>query len=174
MGVQNQTRKTAGGDENRYAKQMSKVVDGLRSDVFVVATEVGLEKLWQRGDGFTDPGVDVLIKAEKAAAVPLTTSAAKELFRQFCKPVGSLARQMVESTQQYVSRKTTCWKLLQELDPELVLNEGHRADMLLDLAGFDKGERIVIQASIGNVRDYDLRQGFRRVDCTASSHIYPK
>ena len=27
--------------------------------------------------------------------------------------------------------------------------------MLLDLAGLDKGERVMTQASIGNVRDYE-------------------
>jgi hypothetical protein len=41
------------------------------------------------------------------------------------------------------------------LDPEIVLSEGHRSDMLLDLAGLDKHERTMIQASIGNARDFD-------------------
>jgi hypothetical protein len=36
-----------------------------------------------------------------------------------------------------------------------VLSEGHRADILLDLAGLDKNERTMIQASIGNARDFD-------------------
>ena len=35
------------------------------------------------------------------------------------------------------------------------MSEGHRADMLLDLAGLDKNERIMIQASICNARDFD-------------------
>jgi hypothetical protein len=47
---------------------------------------------------------------------------------------------------QYISRRRRCWKLLKELDPEIVLSEGHRADMLLDLAGLDKNERTMIQA----------------------------
>ena len=55
----------------------------------------------------------------------------------------------------YVNRRKRCWKLLKELDPEIQLSEGHRADMLLDLAGIDRGEKIMIQASIGNVRDFD-------------------
>ena len=42
-----------------------------------------------------------------------------------------------------------------ELDSELNLGEGHRADLLLDLAGLDKNERVMIQASIGNVRDFE-------------------
>ena len=56
---------------------------------------------------------------------------------------------------QYISRRRRCWKLLKELDPEIVLSEGHRADMLLDLAGLDKNERTMIQASIGNARDFE-------------------
>ena len=44
---------------------------------------------------------------------------------------------------------------MKELDPEIVLSEGHRADMLLDLAGIDRNERTMIQASIGNARDLD-------------------
>ena len=44
---------------------------------------------------------------------------------------------------------------MSELDPELALSEGHRAEMLLDLTGLDKRERPMVQASIGNVRDFD-------------------
>ena len=90
----------------------------------------------------------------KAMVFPLTTYEAKELFRQFYNSSGSLARQVGESMQQYVGRRTRCWKLLQELDPEMTLSEGHRADMLLDSAGLDKSEREMIQASIGNARDF--------------------
>ena len=57
--------------------------------------------------------------------------------------------------QQYMSRRRRCWNLLIELDPEMNLSEGHRADMLLDLAGLEKTERTMIQASIGNARDFD-------------------
>ena len=56
---------------------------------------------------------------------------------------------------QYVSRRTRCWKLLQELDPEIQLSEGHRADLLLDLSGLDKNERTMVQASIRNLRIYE-------------------
>ena len=57
--------------------------------------------------------------------------------------------------QQFISRRRRCWNLLIELDPEMNLSEGHRADMLLDLAGLEKTERTMIQASIGNARDFD-------------------
>ena len=33
-------------EEDKYAEVMSKVVDGLRGDAFIIAKEVGLEKIW--------------------------------------------------------------------------------------------------------------------------------
>ena len=40
--------KAAGDDANRYAEQMSRVVDGLKGDAFVIAKEVGLDTLATR------------------------------------------------------------------------------------------------------------------------------
>ena len=53
--------KAAGGDDNKHAEQVSKVVDGLRGDVIVTTKELGLERLWQAGDQDLniEPGVDV-------------------------------------------------------------------------------------------------------------------
>ena len=71
--------KAAGDDEGRYAEQMSKVVDGLQGDVLTAAREVGLEKLRQPGRAATEkeeavePGIDILMKAIKAAVFPSTT-----------------------------------------------------------------------------------------------------
>jgi hypothetical protein len=147
--------KAAGDEDFRYAEAMSKVVDGLRGDAFVVAKELGLDKIWHPGDVDEPAGVDVLVKAIKLHVFPQTTYEAKELFRQFCKPSGSLSRQNGESMNGYCSRRRRCWKLLTELDKEIVLSEGHRADLLLDLAGLDKNERTMVQASIGNSREFD-------------------
>ena len=131
---------------------MSKVVDGLRGEAFIVGKEIGLDKIWDPGSRTEDervaPGVDVLIEGIKTSVFPQTTYEAKELFRQYTKSSGALARQNGESMHQYISRRQRCWKLLRELDP------GHRADMLLDLSGLDKNERTMIQASIGNSRDF--------------------
>ena len=155
--------RAAGDDPKFYAEAMSKVVDGLRGEAFIVAKEIGLDKIWEPGHishsgdpaNNIKPGVDTLIEAIKASVFPQTTYEAKELFRQYTKPSGALARQAGESMHQYISRRQRCWKLLKELDPEIVLSEGHRADMLLDLSGLDKNERTMIQASIGNSRDFD-------------------
>ena len=116
--------RTAGNDPEKYADAMSRVVDGLRGDAFIIAKEVGLERLWFVGgipeheqwywDGDWDttykPGVDIPIDAIRTSVFPLTTYEAKELFRQYCKPAGSLSRQNGESMQQYISRRRRCWK----------------------------------------------------------------
>ena len=120
-----------------YTDAASRVVDGLRSDAFVVAREVGLDTLYKPGSDTDASGIEQLVEAMKAAVFPLTTHEAKELFRQFTKPSGSMSRQTGESMAQYISRRKRCWKLLKELDPEIELSEGHRADMLLDLSGID-------------------------------------
>ena len=48
-----------------------------------------------------------------------------------------------------------CWTLLVQIDPVIHLCEGHRSDMLLDLSGLTRKGRVMVQASIGNERDFD-------------------
>ena len=146
-----------GKNAEQYPEAVSRIMEGLRGDAFIIAQECGLEVLWDPGSiqTSTEPGHEVLIAKMKEHVFPLTTHEAKELFRQYCKTSGSLSRQSRESMQQYTSRRRRCWKLFKELDPDIELSEGHRADMLLDLAGLGQNERIMIQASIGNQRDFD-------------------
>ena len=75
-----------GKKEEYYAEAMSKVVDGLRGDAFVIAQQVGLENLWQSGSPPEDEdgkdngptsaspaGVDLLVDAMKKAVFALTS-----------------------------------------------------------------------------------------------------
>ena len=41
------------------------------------------------------------------------------------------------------------------MDPVINLSEGHQSDMLLDLRGLTREERVMVQASIHNQRDFD-------------------
>ena len=41
------------------------------------------------------------------------------------------------------------------MDPVIHLSEGHRSDMLLYLSGLTREERVMVQASISNERDFD-------------------
>ena len=56
---------------------------------------------------------------------------------------------------QNVSRRRRCWILLVQMGLVIHLSERHRLDMLLDLSGLTREERVVVQASIGNERDFD-------------------
>ena len=56
---------------------------------------------------------------------------------------------------QYISRRLRCWTLLTQMDPVIHLSEGHRSDMLLNLTGLTREERVMVQASISNERDFD-------------------
>ena len=46
---------------------------------------------------------------------------------------------------QYVSRRRRCWILLVQRGPVIHLSEGHRSDMLLDLRGLTREERVMVQ-----------------------------
>ena len=41
------------------------------------------------------------------------------------------------------------------MDPVIHLSEGHRSDLFLDLSGLTREERVMVQASINNERDFD-------------------
>ena len=41
------------------------------------------------------------------------------------------------------------------MDPVIHASEGHRPDMLLDLSGLTREERVMVQASINNESDFD-------------------
>ena len=159
--------RSQGKKGDHYVDAVSRIVEGLRGDAFIVAQELGLRNLWQEeragtpatleseGEDRIPSGIELLVNAMKEHVFPLTTHEARELFRQYTKQSGTLSRQSGESMTQYVSRRQRCWKLLKELDPEIELSEGHRADMLLDLAGLDRQEKIMVQASVNNVRTFD-------------------
>ena len=102
-------------------------------------------------------GIDTLIQhVRKERLFPLTEHESKELFRQYCRPGGSLSRQNGESMKQYVSsRRRRCWILLVQMDRVIRLSEGYRSGMSLDLSGLTREERVMVQASISNARDFD-------------------
>ena len=61
--------------------------------------------------------------------------------------------------EQFGSRRRRCWTLLVQIDPVIHLSKGHRSDMLLDLSGLTREERVIVQASIGDKRDFDRVAG---------------
>ena len=132
----------AGKTGDQYIEAMSKVCDGLRGDAFAATQEVGLDNLCEIVNG-RPSGIDTLI------------SHMRGLFHQFLCPGGPLLRQSGEIMKQYVSRRRRCWTLLTQMDPVMHLSEGHRLDILLDLSGLTREERVVVQASTDNEREFD-------------------
>ena len=87
---------------DQYIEALSKVCDGLRGDAFVADQEVGFDNLCEIVDGMPQ-GIDTLIQHMRGMVFPLTERESKDLFRQYCRPVGPLSRQNGESMKQYVS-----------------------------------------------------------------------
>ena len=143
-----------GKNGDQYIEAMSKVCDGLSGDAFVAPQEVGFDNLCEIVDG-RPRGIETLIQHMRGMVFLLTEHETKELFRQYCGPGGPLSRHNGESMKQYVSRRRRrCRTLLVQMDPVIHLSEGHRSDMLLDLSGLTRENRVMGQASINNERDY--------------------
>ena len=144
----------AGKPGDQYIEPMSKVCDGLRGDAFVAAQEVGFDNSCEIVNGITQ-GIRSLIRRLRGMVYPFTEHESKELFRPYCRPGGPVSRQNGKSMKQYVSRRRRCWILLVQMDPVIHLSEGHRSDILLDLSGLTREERIMVQASVSNAHDFD-------------------
>ena len=130
--------------------------DGDEEDPFDEGRLLGDSMTTQQTSTTQKPGVDILVEEMKKMVFPRVDQEARELFKQYTKTHGALCRQQGESMQHYVGRRKRAWKLLQQLDPSMNLSEEHRADLLLEQSGISKTEITMIQASIGNKRDYDL------------------
>ena len=104
-----------------------KVLEGLRGDAFLVARDLGLEKLISPG------GLDLLVDRIRAMVFPRASEEARELFRAGQK-IGVLSRQYGESITSYISRRRRWWRTLQELDPSIALSESMRVELMLKLS----------------------------------------
>ena len=144
----------AGKTGDQYIEAMSKVCDGLRGDALVAAQEVGSDNLCEIIEG-RPSGIKQADQSHARNGFPLTEHESKESFHQYCRPGGPLSRQSGESMKQYVSRRRRYWTLLTQMDPVMHLSAGHRPDMLLDLGGLTREDRVMVQASINNERDFD-------------------
>ena len=61
---------------------------------------------------------------------------AKELYAQGHNRGGVLARQHNESMLQYITRRKPWWIMLKEMDPDLVLSDEIRGDLMLEAADY--------------------------------------
>ena len=83
-----------GRTEQAYLTAMSHVIEGLRGDAFLVAQEIGKEKLNTEGNSLVESGLELLIREMNQSVFPRTQSEAKELFRSVVRIGGPLSRQI--------------------------------------------------------------------------------
>ena len=123
------------------ADAVQKVLEGLRGEAFLIARDIGLDRLC-RSDG-----LEHLIEMVKQHVFPLRSQEASELFRQGQLRTGPLSRQSGEGMLSYVNRRKRWWTTLQELDPEVRLSEAMRANLLVELSGLSKPEQLMVKTA---------------------------
>ncbi|CAE7256176.1 AGM1 [Symbiodinium natans] len=120
---------------------VQKTLEGLRGDAFLIARDIGLERLLKHD------GIDLLIQKVKDQAFPLQGEEASELFRQGQLLTGPLSKQSGEPMLSYISRRKRWWVTLRELDPEVRLSEAMRANLLVELSGLSRQEQLMVRTA---------------------------
>ena len=123
---------------------MSKVMEGLRGDAFLVARDMGINAL------VADGGMRELVHRIKQSVFPRASEEARELFCIGQVRSGPLSRQPSESMRSYCDRRRRWWRTLQELDSSTSLSEPMRCELLIELSGLTHQEALVIKACAGS------------------------
>ena len=89
-----------------------------------------------------------------AVVAPLRKREAKFLFREGTKKNGILSRQTGETMMSYTTRRKRWWKKLKNLDSTVQVSDGILAEYLLDSAGLDKTQKLMILTSTQNKMEY--------------------
>ncbi|CAE7249187.1 RE2 [Symbiodinium natans] len=98
---------------------VQKTLEGLRGDAFLIARDIGLERLLKHD------GIDLLIQKVKDQAFPLQGEEASELFRQGQLLTGPLSKQSGEP----------------------MLSEAMRANLLVELSGLSRQEQLMVRTA---------------------------
>ena len=80
----------------------SRIIQGLKDDAFLVAADIGVDKL-AAGDG-----VETLVEAMRNLVFPLKEEEANLLYKIGHKTDGILSRQQGEAMVAYISRRRRC------------------------------------------------------------------
>ena len=128
---------------------MSKVMEGLRGDAFLVARDMGINAL------VADGGLRELVRRIKQSVFPRASEEARELFRIGQVRSGPLSRQPSESMRSYCDRRRRWWRTLQELDSSTSLSEPMRCELLIELSGLTHQEALVIKACAGSPLSFE-------------------
>ena len=121
------------GSDNVFALQAKQETTTLQQCQKHVTDHVAMPSLQPKKLGLTTSAKLsmeslTLIRHIREMVCPLTEHESKELCRQYCRPGGPLSGQQGESMKQFVSRRRRCWTLLVQIEPVILLCEGHRFD----------------------------------------------
>ena len=121
----------------------SKFLDSLRGEAYIAAEDLGTEIL------FSKDNIPKVIEAVRKNLFPLVEQESKELYRLGTQIGGILSRQAGESMTSYLSRRNRWWRKLKQLDDTVQISEGILTDLLLDNAGINRQERLMVLTALG-------------------------
>ena len=121
----------------------SKFLDSLRGKAYIAAEDLGTEIL------FNKDNIPKVIEAVRKNLFPLVEQESKELYRLGTQIGGILSRQAGESMTSYLSRRNRWWRKLKQLDDKVQISEGILTDLLLDNAGINRQERLMVLTALG-------------------------
>ncbi len=107
-------------------------------------------------------GIDLLINEMREYTRPLKEIWAKELRQQGGKPHGPRSRQTGESMSSHIFRRERWWDRLKNLDENIQISEGIRADMLIESSGLDRDRWLMVLTSCTNSSMFEVVAGALR------------
>ena len=123
---------------------VTKVMEGLRGDAFLMAKDLGLKALMDVGP---PTGLELLVERIKEHVFPLRSHEARELFRLGQQANGPLSRQSAETILSFLGRRKRWWIQLKELDPEMAISTQMRAELLLETSGLSRQEQLMVKTA---------------------------
>ena len=94
----------------------SRIIQGLKDDAFLVATDLGVEELTK------EDGVKILVEAMRNLVFPFKEEEAKLLYKIGHSPEGILSRQQGEAMPAYISRRKRWYSTLEKLDDKTTIS----------------------------------------------------
>ena len=131
-------------DVSPYVELVTKVMEGLRGDAFLMAKDLGLNALMDVGP---PTGLELLVEKIKEHVFPLRSHEARELFRLGQQANGLLSRQSAETILSFIGRRKRWWIQLKELDPEMAISTQMRAELLLETSGLSRQEQLMVKTA---------------------------
>ena len=132
--------KVDASSKERLKETILNIVESLRGQALQQAEDIGNADLLKE-DG---SGVKKLLENMKNFVFPLQEQESKELYAAGHKVGGSLARQDGEPMTSYIQRRERWYKLLREMDSTVDMSDKRLGDMLLDNAGLNADQKLLI------------------------------